>query len=98
MMTTTNIGALYFARLVMGLSNGLFDTFSQLYILVCVHCSQRESPLIPDQECAPAKYRGMMMGFLTYWVTFGKLTSSNWVTLDLSMAYKFRSSDRHHRG
>lgn len=36
MMTTSSIGALYFARLVIGLSNGLFNTFGQLYIQVCV--------------------------------------------------------------
>lgn len=57
MMTTTNIGGLYFGRFIIGIANGLFDTFAQLYIL----------------ECAPAKYRGMMIGVVTYWITFGAL-------------------------
>jgi len=33
-MNTTNIGALYFGRFIIGLANGLFDTFAQLYIFV----------------------------------------------------------------
>lgn len=57
MMTTTKIGVLYFGRLVMGFSNGLFYIFGQLYI----------------QECAPSKYRGMMIGGFEYWSTFGAL-------------------------
>lgn len=35
MMATTNIGGLYAGRLLIGLANGLFMTFSQLYIQVC---------------------------------------------------------------
>ncbi|KAM0489913.1 hypothetical protein ACHAP8_012095 [Fusarium lateritium] len=42
MMATTNIGPLYLGRLLIGLANGYFMTFSQLYI----------------QETSPAKYRG----------------------------------------
>ena len=34
MMTTTSIGALYFARLLIGISNGMLMTFSQLYLQV----------------------------------------------------------------
>lgn len=34
MMATTKIGAIYVARLVLGLANGMFMTFSQLYIQV----------------------------------------------------------------
>ncbi len=45
MMTTTNIGALYAGRLLIGLANGYFMTFSQLYI----------------QESSPAKYRGLFL-------------------------------------
>uniref|UniRef100_A0A0D2Y0E5 Major facilitator superfamily (MFS) profile domain-containing protein n=1 Tax=Fusarium oxysporum (strain Fo5176) TaxID=660025 RepID=A0A0D2Y0E5_FUSOF len=41
MMTTTHIGPLYVGRLLIGLANGYFMTFSQLYI----------------QESSPAKYR-----------------------------------------
>ncbi|KAM3081795.1 hypothetical protein ACMFMG_005240 [Clarireedia jacksonii] len=57
MITTTHIGALYFGRLIMGVSNALFTVFGMLYV----------------QECAPAKYRGIMIGISTYWVTFGAL-------------------------
>ncbi|KAI8623495.1 general substrate transporter [Xylariaceae sp. FL1651] len=57
MITTTRIGVLYFSRLVMGLSNGLFNLFGQIYI----------------QECAPSKYRGVMIGAVAYWITFGAL-------------------------
>lgn len=34
MMASTNIGAVYFGRLLIGLANGMFMTFSQLYIQV----------------------------------------------------------------
>lgn len=34
MMVTTNINAIYIGRLLLGLANGLFMTFSQLYIQV----------------------------------------------------------------
>ncbi|PQE09519.1 general alpha-glucoside permease protein [Rutstroemia sp. NJR-2017a BBW] len=57
MMSTTNIGALYFGRFIMGVSNALFSIFGLLYV----------------QECAPAKYRGTMVGVSTYWITFGAL-------------------------
>ena len=34
MMTTTHIAALYAGRLLLGLANGMFMTFAQLYIQV----------------------------------------------------------------
>jgi SP family sugar:H+ symporter-like MFS transporter len=34
MMVTTDIGGLYAGRLLLGLANGMFMTFSQLYIQV----------------------------------------------------------------
>lgn len=34
MMATTNIGGLYAGRLLLGIANGMFMTFSQLYIQV----------------------------------------------------------------
>lgn len=37
MMATTNIAALYVGRLIIGLANGMFMTFSQLYIQVLGH-------------------------------------------------------------
>lgn len=43
MMASTNIGALYVGRFVIGLANGMFMTFSQLYIQV-----SREDLSAPD--------------------------------------------------
>ncbi|KAH7379763.1 MFS transporter [Cadophora sp. MPI-SDFR-AT-0126] len=57
MMTTTSIGGLYAGRLVIGLANGLFMTFSQLYL----------------QECAPARYRGLTVGAFQSWTSIGVL-------------------------
>lgn len=57
MMTTTSIGALYFARTFIGIANGLFLTFGQLYL----------------QECAPARYRGMVISLFQTWTSIGSL-------------------------
>lgn len=57
MMTATNIGAMYAGRLLIGLANGMLMTYSQLYI----------------QECAPAKYRGMMISAFQVWTSVGSL-------------------------
>ncbi|KAK6384203.1 hypothetical protein LTR65_009775 [Meristemomyces frigidus] len=57
MMTTTSIGALYVGRLLNGLANGLFMTFSQLYI----------------QECSPAKYRGLLLSAFQVFTSVGVL-------------------------
>ncbi|KAJ0270275.1 hypothetical protein COL940_011795 [Colletotrichum noveboracense] len=66
MMTTTHIGALYVGRLLIGLGNGGFMTFSQLYI----------------QETSPAKYRGLFMTGFQFCVTIGTLlgTIIDWAT------------------
>ena len=45
MMASEDIGALYAGRLLIGIANGYFMTFSQLYI----------------QESSPAKYRGLFL-------------------------------------
>ncbi|KAK7954086.1 hypothetical protein PG996_014972 [Apiospora saccharicola] len=45
MMATEDIGALYAGRFLIGLANGYFMTYSQLYI----------------QESSPAKYRGLFL-------------------------------------
>lgn len=37
MMASTDIGAIYFGRLLIGLANGMLLTFSQLYIQVSSH-------------------------------------------------------------
>ncbi|KAK3332922.1 general substrate transporter [Cercophora scortea] len=60
MMTTTDIGGLYAGRLLIGLSNGMFMTFSQLYI----------------QEVAPARYRGLMISSFQVWTSLGSLVGT----------------------
>ncbi|CAK7200470.1 hypothetical protein SEUCBS139899_003166 [Sporothrix eucalyptigena] len=60
MMTATNIGAMYAGRLLIGLANGMLMTYSQLYI----------------QECAPAKYRGMMISAFQVWTSVGSLVGT----------------------
>ncbi|KAI0010456.1 general substrate transporter [Xylariaceae sp. FL0662B] len=66
MMTTTDIGALYFGRLLNGLANGYFMTFSQLFI----------------QESSPAKYRGLFLSVFQFSTSFGTLigTIVDWAT------------------
>ena len=59
MMTTESIEALYFGRLLIGLANGYFMTFSQLYI----------------QESSPAKYRGLFLTFFTFCTSFVSYTN-----------------------
>jgi predicted MFS family arabinose efflux permease len=54
MMATTDIGPLYLGRLLIGLANGYFMTFSQLYI----------------QETSPAKYRGLFLTAFHLCTTF----------------------------
>jgi MFS family permease len=56
MQTTTSIGVLYAARLIIGLANGLFMTHSQLWIL----------------ETSPARYRGLGMSAFQIWTAVGK--------------------------
>lgn len=53
MMTTSHIGLLYFGRLLIGLGNGGFMTFSQLYL----------------QESSPAIYRGLFLTIFQFCVT-----------------------------
>ncbi|KAI9687670.1 MAG: hypothetical protein M1820_010401 [Bogoriella megaspora] len=57
MMVTTSIGGLYAGRLILGLGNGCFMTFSQLYL----------------QECSPAKYRGLVLSCFMFWTSIGTL-------------------------
>ncbi|KAF4452834.1 hypothetical protein F53441_4388 [Fusarium austroafricanum] len=66
MMTTTDIGPLYLGRLLIGLANGYFMTFSQLYL----------------QETSPAKYRGLFLTAFQFCTTFGTLigTIIDWTT------------------
>ncbi|KAJ4175269.1 hypothetical protein NW754_005690 [Fusarium falciforme] len=66
MMTTTHIAPLYVGRLLIGLANGYFMTFSQLYI----------------QETSPAKYRGLFLSIFQFCTSFGTLigTIIDWAT------------------
>ena len=54
MMTTENIGALYAGRFIIGLANGYFMTFAQLYI----------------QESSPAAYRGFFLTAFQFFTSF----------------------------
>ena len=75
MILTTSIGALYAGRLIIGLSNGLFYTASALYIQVRFCWVSR----LPGhdtklwQECAPAKFRGLVVSIIYFWMAFGQL-------------------------
>ncbi|GAD92005.1 major facilitator superfamily protein [Paecilomyces variotii No. 5] len=54
-IVTTNLGALYFGRLVTGLANGFIMNFTFVYIA----------------EMSPAHLRGVAYGLATGWVTLG---------------------------
>ncbi|KAH8890283.1 MFS general substrate transporter [Thozetella sp. PMI_491] len=60
MQTTTSIGVLYAARLIIGFANGLFMTYSQLYIL----------------ETSPARFRGLGISTWSIWTTVGNLVGT----------------------
>lgn len=60
MMATENLGALYAGRFLIGLANGYFMTFSQLYI----------------QETSPAKYRGWFLTIFQFFTSFVSVTSN----------------------
>jgi MFS family permease len=57
MMATTNYHGLYAGRFLIGLANGWYMTFSQLYI----------------QESTPARYRGLMIAVFQFWTSIGTL-------------------------
>lgn len=60
MMADTSIGGLYAGRLIIGLANGLFMSFSQLYL----------------QECTPAKFRGLALAAFSLWTSIGQLAGT----------------------
>lgn len=66
MMTTESIGALYVGRLIIGLANGYFMTFAQLYL----------------QESSTAELRGVFLTAFNFFVSFGTLigTIVDWAT------------------
>ena len=53
MIASDNIATLYAGRLIIGIANGLFDVFPQLYI----------------HECAPPQFRGSLLGMFTVLVS-----------------------------
>lgn len=55
MSETTSFGALYFARLLCGLANGVLMNFAFVYL----------------QECTPPYLRGLCFGMAAFWITFG---------------------------
>jgi MFS transporter, SP family, sugar:H+ symporter len=57
MMATSNIGAVYFARLLIGIANGFFQVFAQLYL----------------QESAPPHLRGLALAIYQWWCSLGTL-------------------------
>ncbi|KUJ16685.1 general substrate transporter, partial [Mollisia scopiformis] len=61
MLSTTSIGALYTARLILGVSVGWFLTFSQLYI----------------HEAAPAHLRGVVFGFYQIMLSIGSIVGAS---------------------
>ena len=57
MMATTNVSGLYAGRTLIGVANGFFMTFGQLYI----------------QEVIPARYRGASIAFFNVFTSVGTL-------------------------
>jgi SP family sugar:H+ symporter-like MFS transporter len=75
MMTTTSLAGLYAGRLLIGLANGWYMTFSQLYIQVCYF---NPVPVHPKgtnttKESAPARYRGLLISVFQIWTSIGTL-------------------------
>lgn len=66
MMVTEDIASLYAGRLIIGLANGYFMTFSQLYL----------------QESSTAELRGVFLTGFNFFVTFGTLIGNivDWAT------------------
>ena len=60
MQASTNIGALYAGRTIIGIGNGLLMTHAQLYI----------------HETTPARYRGLAIGSFNIWTSVGSLVGT----------------------
>jgi len=54
---TTSLGGLYAGRIILGLSNGFFITFSNVYTV----------------EAAPPHLRGILVSFFGFWVNIGSI-------------------------
>lgn len=57
MMGTTNVSGLYVGHLFIGIADGFFMTFTQLFL----------------QKCAPARYRGLALACFQVWTSVGTL-------------------------
>ena len=57
MVVTTSFGALYFARLLVGVANGVFINFATVFL----------------GEIAPPHLRGLCFGLSCFWITFGRV-------------------------
>ena len=60
MIGSTSIGGLYAGRLLIGIANGFYMTFAQLYL----------------QEVAPARYRGAAIAAFNTWTSLGALVGT----------------------
>lgn len=72
MTITTSLGALYFARFLIGVANGLLLNFSMVYL----------------QECAPAHLRGICFGVVTSWIAIGTTIGMVRIFLTLNLQCK----------
>ncbi|RDL39919.1 uncharacterized protein BP5553_04259 [Venustampulla echinocandica] len=61
MISTTNLGAMYAARLILGVAVGWFFTFAQMYI----------------HECAPAHLRGLVFSLYQVMLCVGSITGAS---------------------
>ncbi|KAH8808626.1 MFS transporter [Xylogone sp. PMI_703] len=59
-VSTTSLGGLYAGRIILGLSNGFFITFSNIYAV----------------EASPPHLRGVLVSFFGFWVNIGSLLGS----------------------
>ena len=60
LIATTNWGAVYFGRLLLGFANGFLVTFSNVY----------------TSEASPAHLRGVLVALFAYWVNIGSILGS----------------------
>jgi MFS family permease len=60
LIATTNWGAVYFGRLLLGIANGFLVTFSNVY----------------TSEASPAHLRGVLVALFAYWVNIGSILGS----------------------
>jgi len=73
MTVTTSLGALYFARFLIGVANGFLLNFSMVYL----------------QECAPAYLRGVCFGVVTSWIAIGTTIGMIRIFLIMNFQSKF---------